>query len=262
MHFRRAISTARLAIISSAVIAATVFIGQTPAAQAASLPAPYPKALKGRAYVETFGRTQLYKWREPQTFPGNCPANASQVSDHGAAVAVVTTGKNGNCSSIQSLHTYPVSNGYVYEAKVYFSAIPGTKQFADWDSFWMYGNKWPSGGELDAVETTFGTQFLSYHYGSSNSAVSTCNKSNGCDPSAGVVKALSANIKPGWHIIDIAYGSHRIQVFYDGREYASISGSFVNPKSAWITFSAGSSTTQNKTGIRGTIAVKWLRVYK
>jgi hypothetical protein len=262
MHFRRAMSTARLASISTVVIAASALIGLTSAAQAASHPAPYPKALKGRTYVETFGRTQLYTWRNPKNDPGNCPANPSQVSDHGSAVAVVTTGKNGNCSSIESPHTYPVSSGYVYEAKVYFSAIPGTKQFADWDSFWMYGSNWPSGGELDAVETTFGTQFLSYHYGSSNSEVSTCNKSNGCDTSAGVVKPLSANIKPGWHIVDIAYGSHKIQVFYDGRAYASISGSFVSPQPAWITFSAGSSTTANKTGIRGTIAVKWVRIYK
>ena len=261
MHFRRAISTARLTTISAVAIAASALIGLAPTAQAASHPAPYPKALKGRAYAETFGRTQLYTWRNPKNDPGNCPANPKQVTDHGAAVAITTTGANGNCSSIESPHTYPVNNGYVYEAKVYFSAIPGTKQFADWDSYWMYGNNWPAGGEIDSVETTFGTQFVSYHY-ANNGQVSTCNKSNGCDPSAGVIKPLSANIKPGWHIVDIAYGSHRISIYYDGRLYASVSGSYVNPKPAWITFSAGSSKTANKTGVHGTIAVKWLRVFK
>jgi hypothetical protein len=262
MHFRRAISTARLATFSTVVIAATAFIGHAPAAQAASHAAPYPKALANRTLVTTIGRSELYKWRNPKNDPGNCPANPKQVSAHGSAVAVVTTGKSGNCSEIQSLHTYPVSNGYVYEAKVYFSAIPGTKQFADWDSFWMYGNNWPVGGEIDSVETTFGTQYMSYHYGSKNSEVSTCNKSNHCDSGAGVIKPRSKNIKPGWHIVDIAYGRHSIQVYYDGRLYGTVSGSFVKPSPAWITFSAGSSGSMNKTGVKGTIAVKWLRVFK
>jgi hypothetical protein len=266
MKLSQAIRTARMAgfpaILISAVVTTTTITGGNAPAQAAARIIPKPAALVNHTYVKTFKPAELYGWRYPTNDPGNCTPNPSEVSNAGSAVVVKTTGANGDCTSIESLHTYPVSDGYVYEAKVYFSAIPGTKQFADWNSFWMYGSDWPVDGEVDAVETTFGTQFVSYHYGTRNSEVSTCNRSNGCDFSAGAITAKSANIEPGWHIVDIAYGDHRIQIFYDGHLYTTIAGRFVNPKPAWITFSAGSSRLMDRVNVPGEVKVQWLRVFK
>lgn len=266
MKLSHAIRAARIAgfpaILISAVITTTAITSGNAPAQAAARIVPYPAALVNHPYVKTFDPAELYGWRNPTNDPGNCAPNPSEVSDAGSAVVVHTTGANGDCATIQSLHTYPVSDGYVYEAKVYFSAIPGTQQFADWNAFWMYGNDWPVDGETDAVETTFGTQFVSYHYGTNNSEVSTCNVSNHCDASAGPITPRSANITPGWHIVDIAYGDHRIQIFYDGHVYTTIAGSFVDPKPSWITFSAGSSSSMDQVNIPGEVAVQWLRVFK
>jgi hypothetical protein len=266
MNVSHAISAARLtalpaAAISTAFVTAITLTGTSPA-RAAVRTVPYSAALVNHKYVRAFTPAQLYRWRNPANDPGNCAANPAQITRNATEVVVHTTGANGNCASIESTHTYPVTDGSVYEAKVYFSAVPGTDKFADWNSYWLYGSDWPVAGETDAVETTFGTQFVSYHYGTNNSVVSTCNASNNCDANAGTIKAKRANIKAGWHIIDVAYGDHRIQVFYDGRLYTTIAGSFVKPKPVWITFSAGSLSSMDKAGVPGEVAVQWVRAFK
>lgn len=228
----------------------------------ASAVKPLPAALADHPYSMSFTPAQLYAWRFPKNEPGGKPCNPSHVSLESGDVSVNTNGRQGDCGVIQSLHEYPTVSGYVYEARVYFSAIPKSRQFANWDSYWMYGNNWPVDGETDAVETTFGTQFVTYHYGKNNSSVSTCNRANGCDSKAGPLEPLSPNIEPGWHTVDIAYGRKRIQVFYDGRLYVSIAGGFVTMKPAWITFSAGSDSSMNKTGIPGSVKVAWVRVFR
>ena len=72
-------------------------------------------------------------------------------------------------------------------------------RFFHWPAFWMYGNNWPSGGEIDAVEANFDKNYVSYHYGSVSNPqqVSTFNET---------LTPVSMNISPGWHTIDISYG--------------------------------------------------------
>jgi hypothetical protein len=266
MKFSHAISAARLiafpaAAISTAFITAITMSGATPA-HAAARTVPAVASLRNHPYVATFTPADMWAWRNPTNDPGNCPANPSQITHNATMVVVHTTGANGNCAAIESRRTWPATDGYVYEARVYFSAIPGTDEFADWNSYWLYGSDWPVDGEFDAVETTFGTQFVSYHYGTNNSEVSTCNESNDCDAGVGVMSPKRANIKPGWHTIDVVYGNHRIALFYDGKLYTIVAGSFVNPKPVWITFSAGSSSSMDKAGVHGEVAVQWVKVFK
>ena len=251
----------KIAFILLAVSMVCIAVSPGKAMSSARTVKPFPAALKNHPYARSFTPAQLYAWRFPQNEPGGKPCNPSHVKQEGRDVSVQTNGKQGDCGVIQSPHEYPTGNGYVYEARVYFSSMPKSSKFADWNSYWMYGNNWPVDGETDAVETTFGTQFVTYRYGKGNSTVSTCNRANGCDDKAGPLYPQSPNIRAGWHTVDIAYGWKRIQIFYDGRSYVSIAGRFVTMKPAWIVFSAGSDSSMDTIGIPGNVKVAWVRIF-
>ena len=94
-----------------------------------------------------------------------------------------------------------------------------------------------------------------------------------------VVQPTGANISPGWHIIDIAFGGNRIQVFYDGYSYVTIPETLTatTDDPMWIVFSEGSCDDQTASnpdapnvcgdngtlgiGVSGNIQIKWLRVF-
>lgn len=81
---------------------------------------------------------------------------------------------------LESPHTYPTVDGYVYETRVDFS------NWTQWDSFWMYGSNWPVAGEIDATEGGDGINAISYHYEGADgpASMSSCNDRNNCDSSA------------------------------------------------------------------------------
>jgi hypothetical protein len=229
----------------------------------ASAIVPYPKALANHPFAKQWTPSELASspWNSPTNSPGNCPANPSQVSLNSSGYAELSTsGDEGNCVSIESPHEYPTVDGYVYEADVYFST------WENWPAFWMYGNDWPQDGEIDAVEANLDNNYVTWHYGTNNSTTGT-------GPWNGqVVTPTGANISPGWHIIDIAFGGNRIQVFYDGYSYVTIQETLTNTTDdpMWITFSTGSceatgvNECKNGTlglGVAGNIQIKYLRAF-
>jgi hypothetical protein len=252
-----------LALAAAAGVAASLAF--TAGTANAANPVPLPPPLRNHHFVTEKDAAELYAWGPGENDPGNCVANRKEIHANASSVTLSTTGKSNDCTDIESPHTYPTTNGYVYEADVYFS------NFKDWPSFWMYGNNWPSGGEIDAVEALFGANYVTYHYGSISDPkyVSTSNNT---------IKALSKNIRPGWHIIDISFGAcgkgcGAISVWYDGRLYATVSGRFVvnGPHDPyWITFSEGSCSQPKEKvnvcapgadGVPGYVKVKWLRIF-
>ncbi len=159
----------------------------------------------------------------------------------------------------------PTTAGYVYEADVYFS------NFQDWPAYWMYGNNWPAQGEIDAVEANFGTNYVSWHYTScdgsaSSSEISTNPWTYDCKSNA---TPTGTNIQPGWHIVDIAFTSSGVQVYYDGSLYVTINESVTGPSDPmWLTFSEGSCEANGNNvcasgalGTPGNVQVKYLREF-
>jgi hypothetical protein len=248
----------------AAVVGLLASLVSFPGTAHASNPVPLPPPLRNHPFVTEKDATQLFAWGPGSNDPGNCVANTSEIQGNANNITLSTTGQPGDCTDVESPHTYPTTDGYVYESEIYFS------NWEDWPAFWMYGNNWPSGGEIDAVEANFDNNYVSYHYGSQSNPqqVSTYN---------GTIKPVSMNISPGWHTIDISYGGcgsgcGTVAVWYDGTLYATVSGNFVvngpgDPN--WLVYSEGSCDQPNNgnvcapgaKGVHGYIEVKWLRIF-
>jgi hypothetical protein len=250
--------TGRVMVLALAAAVVAVTVGTSPAAQAAVVK-PTPAPLSGYHFVEEFTGADIAgkAWNAPANDPDGCPPDPAQISRTAAGAAELrTSGAAGNCVEAESPHPYPTTAGYVYEVSLYDSS------FKDWGGFWSYGNNWPDGGELDAVESTQGQNYVSYHY-PGNKTVST-------DPWEQPLKPVGKNITPGWHIVDVAYFSKKIQVFYDGKLYVTIAGSYVTDNPAWIVFSEGSCQSATYSvcgsaadvGVAGAVEVKWLRIFR
>lgn len=229
---------------------------------------PLPVALhSGHPFATEKTADQLRAWGPGGNDPGNCRANRSEITGNSSEVTLSTTGATNDCTDIQSPHTYPTVDGYVYEARLYFS------NFYQWLAYWMYGNNWPSQGETDAVEANVGANYFSYHYAPCNGSASSSEYSTNpwsydCKTT---IPADSANLTPGWHTVDIAYGNHAVSVYYDGKLYASVNNSHVvngHADPSWITFSTGSCNTTFNGNVcanggqrAGYMQVAWIRMF-
>jgi hypothetical protein len=263
------------AVFIAASLSAVVFAGP---AQAAN-PVPLPAALANHPYNSTKTGAQIAAWGPGANDPGNCTnPNTSEISVNASGDAVLkTSGATGDCVDLQSPHTYPTADGYVYETYADFS------NWTQWDSFWMYGSNWPTAGEIDATEGGDGINAISYHYEGTNGEAqkSSCNDTNSCDSSATPLSTEPNNpeISPGWHTIDISFGECGagcgvVDVWYDGKLYGTVSGTDVLDGGSqddpyWITYSTGScdstgadvcnSSNGGQTG--GTVTIAWLRLF-
>jgi hypothetical protein len=232
---------------------------------------PYPAALSsGHPLVRETDPAALSgsSWNDPRNDPGNCAPDPSAISLNASGYAeLTTTGKAGDCESIQSPQTLPTTAGYVYEANVYVS------NFQDWPAFWMYGDDWPAQGEIDAVEANFDANYVSWHYAAcsrsaGDSEISTNPWTYACKSS---VSPVGANIQPGWHVVDIAWTSSGVQVYYDGSLYVTVSESVTTGRTAdpmWLTISEGSCAANGgnecasgAAGTPGTVQVKYVREF-
>jgi hypothetical protein len=224
---------------------------------------PLPKALANHPFAKAWTGAELAAsaWNAPSNDPGNCAPNPSQVSVNSSGYAELTTnGDSGNCVAIQSPHTYPTVDGYVYEADVYFSS------WENGTSFWMYGPDWPVQGEIDSVEASFDNNYVTWHQGANDETEGT---GPGQDQE---ITPTGANISPGWHVIDIAFGGNRIQLFYDGQPYITLPETLTatTDDPMFIVFSEGSCEQQgfnaceNGTlglGVAGNMQIKYLRAF-
>jgi hypothetical protein len=241
----------------AAVVAWTALTG-APAALAAAI-RPLPPLLSGYHLVEVFTGADIASkaWDAPANDPGGCRPNPAQISlTPSGAAEMRTTGAAGNCAEAESPHPYPTGAGYVYEISLYDSS------FKDWGGFWSYGSNWPGGGELDTVESIWGQNYVSYHYGD-NTTLSTGPWQRGLTP-------VGKNITIGWHIVDVAYFAKKIEIFYDGHLYVTIAGDYISKAPAWIVL--GDSSCRSATysvcasasdiGVAGNFKVKWLRIFR
>jgi hypothetical protein len=268
-----AVAAATLAaafLAHSAPAGASVTAAAAPAASAKVVPYPHglasghplvqaitPKTMTSAAWKTTTGDA-----------PGGCPANPSAVSLNASGFAeLTTTGAANNCSWIESPTAMPTKAGYVYEADVYFS------NYKDWPGFWMIGNSWPNQGELDAAEPNFGVNYVTWHQATcsssrSDSEVSTNPWAYDCKTT---IKPTGKNIAPGWHIIDVAWSTNGLQIYYDGQLYVSIHESVTTGKTAdpmHFVFSEGSCVNGANNecvaggeGTAGNVQVKYVRVF-
>jgi len=211
-----------------------------PVAHAAN-PVPYPAALAGHPFAKqwTLQEMSTAPWTTPGNDPGNCPANPSAVSlVNNSYVQLNANGNPGNCTSIQSPHTYPTTPGYVYEAQIYVS------NKANWPAMWAYGDSWPSQGEIDAMEFNDEVNYVSWHYAPCNGQTSSSEKSTNpwsYDCKTNLTPTSQPNFAPNsWVIVDYSFTSTGVDVYYNGQLYVHVPESISQNEAMWLTFSNGS----------------------
>jgi hypothetical protein len=264
-----------------------------PVTPPASGVAPHPAALAtGHTLLNQYGPSDLYSWRfmpGSQTPPTNgsgvsadpnSPRNVSVATDGGLSVLRLAVTSAADCGVIQSPGQYPTSSGVV-EALVKFSGITvgGSRAFAAWASFWLFGSGWPAGGELDTVETQFGTSFVSYHYGTGGADTEAttdpwtypAKKVQLSPENTSAVPALPNILPDAWTYVTIAFGEDpagdfKCDVYYNGTLYCTAAGPFVTGKPMWIT--AGTSFGAPTLGSGqapydqpGTLELQYVRVF-
>ena len=150
--------------------------------------------------------------------------DGSVSTDSGNDVVLTTTGKPGSCVGIVSPGAY---SSDVIEVDVDLPALPGNSgTIANWSGIWLTDRAdWPDNGELDAVETVpnNGESGVTWHWGTASSPLSI---STGGAPE-GTLPIDGPNITPGWHVVDIVYTKGFFAVYYDGREYTSLSSDII-----------------------------------
>jgi hypothetical protein len=253
---------------------------------------PFPAALAtGHALLEQHLPADLYSWRlTPGGIPvtngsgvtedPNSPRNVSVVTDGGLSVLQLAVKSAADCGVIQSPGQYTTASG-VIEALVKFSGVTvgGSRAFAAWASFWLFGSGWPAGGELDTVETQFGTSFVSYHYGTGGADTEAttdpwtypAKKVQLSPENTSAVPALPNILPDAWTHVTIAFGKDaagdfKCDVYYNGTLYCTVAGPFVTGKPMWITAgtSFGAATlgaSQAPYDQPGTLEVQYVRVF-
>jgi beta-glucanase (GH16 family) len=89
---------------------------------------------------------------------------------------------------------------------------PGTGM---WPAFWLYGDAWPTNGEIDILEQDGAkpTEFSStYHYGTTVNA----DQWNAID--LGFYKS-NDNLTRCWHLFECVWEKEKITYYFDGKEY-------------------------------------------
>lgn len=253
---------------------------------------PYPADLAaGHALLEHFLPADLYAWR---FMPGtttpvtngsgvgedpNSPRHVAVTTDGGLDVIQLATTSTADCGIIQSPGKFSTASGVV-EALVKFSGFTSSSGhfFAGWGSFWMYGDNWPAGGEIDAVETQYGNSYVSYHYGSGSSSQATTDpwsypaKTVQLSPKNSALVPAPPNIVPdAWTYVTLAFGkdasgNYKCDVYYNGTLYCAIAGPYVTGAPMYITagigFGApGLGSSQAPYDRPGNIAIQYVRVF-
>jgi hypothetical protein len=270
---------------ASAVASATASV---PAASHSATPKPSaaitipamisPPPVAGAGYASTVALnatgSRLASWNQTSTF---CTQNSWEkpdgtvTNDRFGDTLVETNGQDGSCAGLISPEAY---SSAVIEAYVYFPPLPGSATtIADWTSVWLTNQAdWPADGELDAVEAepATGVNAVAYHWGSAGSPLSMSTDgfaANGTLPKDGT------NLTAGWHVVDIVYTKGFFAVYYDGKEYTSLSSGIVTgaPVNILITTSVTPDTAQieqqlgnapqNSDSSPAAIAVKYVKVW-
>jgi hypothetical protein len=170
-----------------------------------------------------------------------------------------TVANSTDCAHIRSQYTVPTS-GDVVEAKIWLPSLSSATTFGgssypagtliDWASMWTDGanstngsENWPADTEVDAVESQYGTSFVSVHYGSvAQSGGSTgdwTTEPKGWE-AAGAIYATPnagvADVQGGWNVVDIEFTSTVANIYINGGLYITIPANVLSHKPAYLNF--------------------------
>ena len=198
---------------------------------------------------------------------GTCPVANTTYSSALDAVVLSTNGEatttaGADCGHIRSQYTVPTS-GDVVEAKIWLPGLSSAASFGgtsypagtllDWASMWTDGadgtngtENWPADTEVDGVETQYGTNYVSIHYGSVSSTGGSTGiwttEPQGWEP-AGTSYATGAagvpNVQAGWNVVDIEFTSTVANIYYNGQLYVTVPASVLTHQPAYLDFGIG-----------------------
>jgi hypothetical protein len=195
---------------------------------------------------------------------GTCPVANTSYSSSLDAVVLTSTGQPTTvataCAHIRSQRTVP-TRGDVVEAKIWLPSLSRAQAFhgttypagtlLDWATMWTNGanttnglESWPADTEIDAVETQYGVNYQTVHFGRATaSGGSTGNwttlprgwsgpGATYATPNKGV-----PNVRPGWNVVDIEFTSTVANIYFNGKRYITIPASDLSHKPAYLNFS-------------------------
>jgi hypothetical protein len=178
------------------------------------------KSYAGSLVLDKSG-SQLMSWNQTGTY---CPEltgyvpNGSVATDSNGNATLTTNSVPGSCVALISPGYY---SSNVIEADMYFPAVPGKPDtIANWTGMWLTdGARWPVAGELDAseIEPVNGENAVTWHSGTTSAEFSA--STSGFAPI--MLPTSTANLTPGWHIVDIVYTKGYFAVYYDGQLFTS-----------------------------------------
>jgi hypothetical protein len=225
---------------------------------------------------------------------GTCPVGNTSYSSSLDAVVMTTAGtptkaNSTDCAHIRSADTVPTS-GDVVEAKIWLPSLSSAQTFGgssypagtllDWASMWTDGangtngsENWPADTEVDAVESQYGTSYVSVHYGSvAKSGGSTgdwTTEPKGWE-AAGAIYATpnggAADVQGGWNVVDIEFTSTVANIYFNGSLYITIPASVLSHKPAYLNFgiagpNGGDSNYPKWPAGAGTEDVQYVKVF-
>ena len=252
---------------------AAVTAGNSRAASAASSPVPVGGAQYAKSLVLNDAGAKLKSWNQSKPYCTASPdfyGNGAVTADASGDIKLTTPSKRGSCVALISPGGY--SSG-VIEADIDFPALPGKPDsIANWTGFWLTnGPAWPTDGELDGVEVepVDGQNAVTWHSGTNSAPFDA--STSGYVPTK--LPAESANLTPGWHTVDMAYAKGFFAVYYDGKQYTSLTSSKIpgrplniyftmtdTPDNSWVRERLGGPPI-NSDPQAATLAVKYLRVW-
>jgi hypothetical protein len=193
---------------------------------------------------------------------GTCPTGNTTYSSALDAVVMSVNGTaetstNTDCAHIRSQYTVPTS-GDVVEARIWLPSLSSSGTFAgdtypagtliDWASMWTDGanstngsENWPADTEVDAVETQYGTNYTSVHYGSvaktGGSTGDWTTEPKGWEAAGAIYATPSgANVSGGWNIVDIEFTSTVANIYFNGSLFVTIPSNVLSHKPAYLNF--------------------------
>ena len=201
------------------------------------------------------------KWTvEGPTGPNNDQEYAcyspSAVSEAGGSLNLAIL--NTKCSAGGTTYQYTGSQmdtsahftqtyGY-YEARIWSAGSNGT--VANWGGWWLVGNTWPQGGEVDIFEGFHGTAGYHFEYAPSGTAIWQGSQASGD--------------YTGWHTYGVNWQPNSLTFYYDGQKMASYTtGVPTVAKHLMLTYSNG---PLNNVGgpvlVPATQKIDYVRVWK
>src|ERR1700722_16965484 len=286
-------------VLAAVVTGSLVPVASASAATTASA-APYVPALSSyKTLAQSYTAKEIFddNWavyaNDSHEGNGTCPVANTTYSSSLNAVVLTTTGQPTTvttaCAHIRSQHTVPTS-GDVVEAKILLPGLSSAQTFGgtsypagtllDWATMWATGasatngaESWPADTEIDPVETQYGVNYQTVHYGSRTATGdSTGNWTTlpqgwaGADATYATPNAGVANVRSGWNVVDIQFTSTVANIYFNGKLYITIPGSALSHKPAYLNFgiSGPSGTDPNSAAGRsgrGEEDVQYVKVF-